>query len=92
MKYNFLILIAFLFVNSFSYSQDEKSKGDDFFFMYKYPQAILEYQKEKNDKPLSKRQTLNLADAYLRTDSYKNAMDTYLSIYKEDTRNFYLSL
>ena len=85
MKYKFLILIAFLFVNSFSYAQDEKSKGDAFFFEYKYPQAIIEYKKEKNEKPLSKKQILNLADSYLRTDNYKNAMDTYLSIYKEDT-------
>jgi outer membrane protein OmpA-like peptidoglycan-associated protein len=85
MKYKFLILIAFLFVSSFSFAQDEKSKGDDFFFEYKYPQAIIEYKKEKNEKPLSKKQILNLADSYLRTNNYKNAMDTYLSIYKEDT-------
>ncbi|MGB5782041.1 MAG: OmpA family protein [Eudoraea sp.] len=85
MKYKFLILIAFLFVSSFSCAQDKKSKGDDFFFEYKYPQAIIEYKKEKNEKPLSKKQILNLADSYLRTNNYKNAMDTYLSIYKEDT-------
>ncbi|MGB5663751.1 OmpA family protein [Eudoraea sp.] len=85
MKYKFLILIAFLFVSSFSFAQDKKSKGDDFFFEYKYPQAIIEYKKEKNEKPLSKKQILNLADSYLRTNNYKNAMDTYLSIYKEDT-------
>lgn len=86
MKYTFLILIAFLFVNGFSIAQDKKSKGDDFFFAYKYPQAIIEYKKEKNDHPLSKRQLLNLADSYLHTGNYKNATDTYLSIYKEDTK------
>ena len=85
MKYKFLILIAFLFASSFSFAQDKKSKGDDFFFEYKYPQAIIEYNKEKNENPLSKKQILNLADSYLRTNNYKNAMDTYLSIYKEDT-------
>ncbi len=86
MKYTFLILIAFLFVSSFSFAQDKKSKGDDFFFEYKYPQAIIEYKKEKNEKPLSKRQLLNLADSYLQTGNYKNATDTYLEIYKEDTK------
>ena len=86
MKYTFLILIAFLFVSSFSFAQENKSKGDDFFFMYKYPQAIIEYKKEKNEKPLSKRQLLNLADSYLQTANYKNATDTYLEIYKEDTK------
>ncbi|WP_297702853.1 OmpA family protein [uncultured Eudoraea sp.] len=86
MKYTFLILIAFLFVSSFSFAQDKKSKGDDFFFEYKYPQAIVEYKKEKNEKPLSKRQLLNLADSYLQTGNYKNATDTYLEIYKEDTK------
>jgi outer membrane protein OmpA-like peptidoglycan-associated protein len=86
MKYNFLILIAFLFVNNFSFAQDKKSKGDDFFFEYKYPQAIIEYKKEKNEHPLSKRQLLNLADSYLQTENYKNAVDTYLEIYKEDTK------
>ena len=86
MKYTFLILIAFLFVSSFSFAQENKSKGDDFFFMYKYPQAIIEYKKEKNEKPLSKRQLLNLADSYLQTANYKNATNTYLEIYKEDTK------
>ena len=85
MKYKFLILIAFLFVNSFSFAQDKKSKGDDFFFEYKYPQAIIEYKKEKNEHPLSKRQLLNLADSYLHTENYKNAVDAYLEIYREDT-------
>ncbi len=85
MKYKFLILIAFLFVNSFSFAQDKKSKGDDFFFEYKYPQAIVEYKKEKNEHPLSKNQLLNLADSYLHTENYKNAADTYLEIYREDS-------
>ncbi|WP_019671176.1 OmpA family protein [Eudoraea adriatica] len=85
MKYKFLILIAFLFVDSFSFAQDKKSKGDDFFFEYKYTQAIFEYKKEKNEHPLSKRQLLNLADSYLHTKNYKNATDTYLEVYKEDT-------
>ena len=84
MKYKFLILIAFLFVNSFSFAQDKKSKGDDFFFEYKYPQAIIEYKKEKNEHPLSKRQLLNLTDSYLHTENYKNAFDAYLEIYRED--------
>ena len=85
MKYRFLILIAFLFVNSFSFAQDERSKADIFFFEYKYPQAILEYKKEKNEKPLSKQQLLNLADSYLQVGKYKNASETYLEIYREDT-------
>ncbi|MGB5229718.1 MAG: OmpA family protein, partial [Eudoraea sp.] len=86
MKYTFLILIAFLFVSGFSYAQEKNSKGDDFFFEYRYEQAIIQYKKEKNENPLSKRQLLNLADSYLQTANYKNATDTYLEIYKEDTK------
>jgi outer membrane protein OmpA-like peptidoglycan-associated protein len=85
MKYKFLILIAFLFVNGLTFAQDERSKADIFFFEYKYPQAILEYKKEKNEKPLSKQQLLNLADSYLQVGKYKNASETYLEIYREDT-------
>ncbi len=74
-------LTAFLAANA----QEMTSKGDKYFYMYAFKQAIAEYQKElASGKLISNHQQLNLADAYFRTGDYKNASKIYVDINKKE--------
>tara|TARA_R110000868_G_scaffold102146_7_gene281403 strand:+ start:67565 stop:69460 length:1896 start_codon:yes stop_codon:yes gene_type:complete len=61
------------------------SKGDFYFFEYAYKDAIREYTKELTKRRLSNQQYLNLADAYLKTEDYKNAALIYKDVYAKDS-------
>ena len=76
----FLFFIPFLIV-----AQNKASKGDNFFYGYKYEQAIAEYKKEMVKNSLTNEQKLNLADSYLKTGSYDDAAKIYLEVNKNDT-------
>ncbi len=84
MKFKLQFLFIFLMIPVFLVAQEDLSKGDKYFFEYKYVQAIAEYNKEKVKEPLSRQQKLNLAESYLQTDKYKSATDMYLELYKEN--------
>ncbi len=79
-----LIILFFCGFASVALAQ-KKSKGDILFFEYAYQAAITEYQKEAQKKPLTNQQQLNLADAYFKTQAYKNAAKVYLEVYKKDS-------
>ncbi|MBT8178978.1 MAG: OmpA family protein [Eudoraea sp.] len=81
---NALIWILLFSVLSVS-GQVKKSRADQLFYQYEYTRAISEYNKEKQDKPLTNQQLLNLADAYYKTGNYQYASDTYLDVFKTDT-------
>lgn len=63
----------------------KKSKGDDFFFQYKYQQAITAYESQMTEGNLSEQQFLNLADSYFETNNFEKASEAYLEIFKKDT-------
>ncbi|MBT8223666.1 MAG: OmpA family protein, partial [Eudoraea sp.] len=81
---NALIWILLFSVLSVS-GQVKKSRADQLFYQYEYTRAISEYNKEKQDKPLTNQQLLNLADAYYKTGNYQYASETYLDVFKTDT-------
>ncbi|NJB70917.1 outer membrane protein OmpA-like peptidoglycan-associated protein [Saonia flava] len=78
-------IVFFLVIVSLSFGQDKMSKADALFFGYDYKDAIVAYQKELREKPLTNQQYLNLADSYLKTGSYENASKTYLEVFKRDS-------
>jgi len=80
-----LLLLFFCAITAMTMAQQKKSKADILFFEYAYKEAIVQYQKEAQKNPLSNQQQLNLADAYFKTQNYKNASNLYLSVYKKDT-------
>lgn len=79
-----LVFLATLLGVVFCFGQ-KKSKGDDFFFQYKYQQAINAYEAQMTEGTLSEQQFLNLADSYFETNSFEKASEAYLELYKKDT-------
>ncbi|MEP2688383.1 OmpA family protein [Maribacter dokdonensis] len=84
MKFKFLITILII-IPLLGFAQDKKSKADNLFYGYRYQQAIAEYKKEMEKKPLTNHQLLNLADSYFSTGKYDNASELYLEVNKNDT-------
>lgn len=84
MKFKFLITILII-IPLLGFAQDKKSKADNLFYGYRYQQAIAEYKKEMDKKPLTNHQLLNLADSYFSTGNYDNASELYLEVNKNDT-------
>ncbi|CAG2534870.1 Outer membrane protein OmpA [Maribacter dokdonensis] len=84
MKFKFLITILII-IPLLGFAQDKKSKADNLFYGYRYQQAIAEYKKEMDKKPLTNHQLLNLADSYFSTGKYDNASELYLEVNKNDT-------
>ena len=84
MKFKFLITILII-IPLLGFAQDKKSKADNLFYGYRYQQAIAEYKKEMEKKPLTNHQLLNLADSYFSTGNYDNASELYLEVNKNDT-------
>lgn len=84
MKFKFLITILII-IPLLGFAQDKKSKADNLFYGYRYQQAIAEYEKEMEKKPLTNHQLLNLADSYFSTGKYDNASELYLEVNKNDT-------
>jgi outer membrane protein OmpA-like peptidoglycan-associated protein len=66
-------------------AQEKKSRADVLYFEYSYADAIKEYQKEQQKKPLTNQQLLNLAHSYLKTGNYSKASESYLEVYKKDS-------
>jgi outer membrane protein OmpA-like peptidoglycan-associated protein len=65
--------------------QENRSKGDNYFYAYEYQNAIDAYTKERSKNPLSDSQNLNLADAYFKMESYEHASKLYLDVNKQDS-------
>ncbi len=65
--------------------QGKKSRADQLFYQYEYARAIAEYNKERQQKPLTNQQLLNLADAYFQTGNYQYASETYMDVFKADS-------
>ena len=84
MKFKFLITILII-IPLLGFAQDKRSKADNLFYGYRYQQAIAEYKKEMEKKPLTNHQLLNLADSYFSTGKYDNASELYLEVNKNDT-------
>ncbi len=82
---NKIVTLILLTISGFCWAQQNISKGDALYFEYKYKEAIGAYLKQRNEKPLSNKQMLNLADAYLKTGKYESAVETYLEVFKKDT-------
>ncbi|WP_298473537.1 OmpA family protein [uncultured Maribacter sp.] len=80
----FRIAIVLLVITVFSYGQTKQSKGDIYFYEYKYQKAIQEYIKEKKKWPLSIEQELKLADSYFKIKDYKNAALSYINVNKQN--------
>lgn len=85
MKVKEFIYLLCIMLPSLVFSQGKSSKADNFFYGYQYEKAILEYNKEKQNAPLSNVQLLNLADSYFKTGNYKNASELYQEVNKNDT-------
>ncbi|MEM8762625.1 MAG: OmpA family protein [Bacteroidota bacterium] len=66
-------------------AQSKRSKGDGFFFQYKYEKAVAAYEAERDKGGLNNQQQLNLADSYFKTGSFDNASKLYLEILEKDT-------
>ncbi|MEL6975637.1 MAG: OmpA family protein, partial [Bacteroidota bacterium] len=66
-------------------AQSKRSKGDGFFFQYKYQKAVAAYEAERAKGGLNNQQQLNLADSYFKTGSFDNASKLYLEILEKDT-------
>lgn len=81
----FRIVLLLILLTATANGQDKKSKADLLYFEYAYKAAINEYKNERIRKPLSNKQLLNLADAYVKTGDFKSASETYLDFYKKDT-------
>ncbi|MBO0322824.1 OmpA family protein [Muricauda sp. CAU 1633] len=79
-----LVFLATLLGVVFCFGQ-KKSKGDDFFFQYKYQQAIAAYEAQMMEGVLSEQQFLNLADSYFEANHFEKASEAYLELYKKDT-------
>jgi len=84
MKWN-ILLTLFIMATGNGLGQENRSKGDSYFYGYEYQKAIEAYAKERAKKPLTDNQLLNLADAYFKTGSYQNASELYMDINKKDT-------
>ncbi|WP_027078253.1 OmpA family protein [Maribacter antarcticus] len=84
MKWN-IFLIFFSTATFLCLGQENRSKGDNYFYAYEYQNAIEAYTKQRLKHPLSDSQNLNLADAYFKMESYKNASKLYLEGNKKDT-------
>jgi outer membrane protein OmpA-like peptidoglycan-associated protein/tetratricopeptide (TPR) repeat protein len=84
MKWN-ILLIFFSTAAFLCRGQENRSKGDNYFYAYEYQNAIEAYTKERSKNPLSDSQNLNLADAYFKMESYENASKLYLEVNKKDT-------
>lgn len=80
----FTILMV-LFGLLFSFAQEKKSKGDEFFFQYEYQKAVNAYEEQLANGTLSEKQFLNLADAYFNTNNFEKASKAYMELYKKDT-------
>lgn len=85
MKKSMHAILCFFLAAGCLIAQEKRSKADVHFFEYAYADAIAEYKKESQRKPLSLQQQLNLAEAYLKTKDFEEAMETYLEVFKKDT-------
>jgi len=82
------ILFAFFIAMTTQFvglGQENRSKGDSYFYGYEYQNAIEAYSKERTKKPLTDDQLLNLADAHYMTSAYEKASQLYMDINKKDT-------
>ena len=85
MKWN-ILLIFFSTAAFVCRGQENRSKGDNYFYAYEYQNAIEAYTKERSKNPLSDSQNLNLADAYFNVGSYEKSSKIYMdSNKKKDT-------
>jgi outer membrane protein OmpA-like peptidoglycan-associated protein/tetratricopeptide (TPR) repeat protein len=85
MKWN-ILLIFFSTAAFVCRGQENRSKGDNYFYAYEYQNAIEAYTKERSKNPLSDSQNLNLADAYFNIGSYEKSSKIYMdSNKKKDT-------
>ena len=65
-----LTLWACLLGMVFGFAQKRNSPGDVFFFQYEYQKAVDAYEKQLSKGVLTKKQFLNLADAYFEVDMF----------------------
>ncbi len=80
-----LTLWASLLGVVFCFAQNKQTEGDVFFFQYEYQKAVQAYEKQLSEGTLTKKQFLNLADAYFETNNFEKASEAYVKIYDQDT-------
>ena len=80
-----LTLWACLLGMVFGFAQKRNSPGDVFFFQYEYQKAVDAYEKQLSKGVLTKKQFLNLADAYFEVDNFEKASKTYMEIFGKDS-------
>lgn len=85
MKFSLFSFLFLVLTAGLLSGQEKRSRADVLYFEYAYKEAIKEYQKERQKQPLSNRQQLNLAHAYLKTGLFDRATENYLEVYKRDT-------
>jgi outer membrane protein OmpA-like peptidoglycan-associated protein len=85
MKIGLLILLSLLWAPGILQAQEKRSRADVLYFEYAYREAIAEYHREGQKKPLSPTQQLNLAHSYFKTGNYDRATEAYLRVFKQDT-------
>ncbi|MFS4416530.1 OmpA family protein [Maribacter sp. 2307ULW6-5] len=80
-----LCTLLFIMVPLITVGQERTSKADELFYGYRYAEAIAAYKKEGLKEPLTPQQRLNLADAYFRTDRFRDASELYVQLSEKDT-------
>ncbi len=83
-KISTALLISFLGM-VICFAQNNKSKGDNYFFQYDYQKAINAYELDLTKGTISRQQFENLADAYYHTNNFEKASEIYLSVYNKDS-------
>ena len=63
----------------FGFAQKRNSPGDVFFFQYEYQKAVDAYEKQLSKGVLTKKQFLNLADAYFEVDNFEVVLWSLIS-------------
>ena len=84
------IVTVFVINFSFSgYAQKNLEKGDKFFELGKYAEAIQCYKKEinSNDVEVKKEAQIKLANCYLVTNDFENALDHCEKVYRINKRD-----
>jgi outer membrane protein OmpA-like peptidoglycan-associated protein len=80
-----IFLTIFITSTFICLGQENRSKGDNYFYGYEFQKAIEAYTKERLKKPLTDYQLLNLADAYFNIGFYKKSSELYMDVNKNDT-------
>ncbi|NKI30593.1 OmpA family protein [Croceivirga thetidis] len=84
LKNSIFLLLIFSF--GLVFSQNPKSRADDYFFEYDFENAVLAYETDIADGfLLTPKQRLNLADSYFRTDSFDKASNLYVELFTQDS-------